>query len=363
MNLIKLDSPPAHRFTLIPHWFIDHQLSDANGDFVKVYLVLQRLLSSNCTEFSASQIADILHLTESDVIRALKFWATKNVLTLEMNKNSISSLSFREWPGEVAITQQEVAPAMEDESEELTSKEVHVNLSPKPQYNMEELSKFMSESSYKDLIYVTGRYLGKNLTQFELATLISFHDWLGLSLDVIEWLVEYCASNEHRNMRYIEKVAIEWADRGINSIEKAKNYTETFNKKYFVIKKSLGFSNRTPVPYEIKLMDKWIEEFQLNIEIILEACNRTMKLAPNGSFNYADKILSDWHLNGVKTMADVAKLDEKHNAKTAPSKATSGSKPKNKFNNFEQNNYDFDNLEKIFFERLLKEGTEGDQQS
>ncbi len=380
MHTIKIHSTTSNLYTAVPNWFIDQYMPSSNGDFVKVYLVLLRCLSLNKTDFSTSDFADQLDLTESDIVRALKFWSTKNLIQLEMNGSTINAITFTD-PNDIVSTPTaailpEVAVALEvaiEVADEMVASietapptpTVHINLSPKPEYTMDELSQFMATNAFRDLIYVTGRYLGKNLSQTELAMLISFHDWLGLPFDVIEWLIEYCASNDHRNMRYIEKVAIEWADNGILSLEKAKAYTDTFNKKYFSIKKALGFSNRNPVPFEIKVMDKWLNDYKFDLAIILEACDRTMKQAPNGSFQYTDKILTQWFEKKVHILADIALLDEEHSSKkVATTKATQALSPsKNKFINYEQRDYDFDKIEKKAMEMLLKENAEGGYKS
>lgn len=381
MNTIKLYPLLNNPHTLVPNWFIDHYMPSSNGDFVKVYLLLLRFSANALYQLSTSALADALNLTDSDVTRAFKFWASKDLLKLEIENKQITSISLIEPPDEMTIdnclteaiipvdetqlesAHLEVASAVEDIDIDINNDKVetiHLNLSAKPQYSMEELSNFVASTGYKDLVYVTGRYLGKNLNQNDLSTLISFHDWLGLPLDVIEWLIEYCASNDHRNMRYIEKVAIEWADQNIDTLEKAKLHTETFNKKYYAIKKALGFANRNPVLFEIKMMDKWIGEYKFDIEIILEACNRTMKQAPNGSFNYADKILIQWYKKNVHTLEDVKALDQQHIAKNASAKKSAPpAKQNNKFINFEQRDYDFEKIEKKAMEMILKENVEG----
>lgn len=363
MDRIKINSQLNIGYTLVPNEFIDHYMVISNGDFVKVYLFLIRLVSSNVNDFSIMKLADQLNLTESDIIRALKFWESKELLEFEMDNSSIKGIQFMpltyiQEPVTISESATEIAITTKPKTPENNT--IHLNLSTKPQYTMDELSTFMSETKYKQIIYITGRYLGKNLNQQDLGTLISFHDWLGLPLDVIELLVEYCASNNHRNMRYIERVAIDWADNGINTIEKAKIMSETFNKKYYTIKKALGSTNRTPVNFEIELMDKWINEYAFDMEIILEACDRTVKQTSNGSLKYTDKILFNWYKSNVHTFEDIAKLDKKHMANSSNKPAIpTPIQSHNKFINYNQRTYDFDQLEKKALEMRLKETKEG----
>ena len=56
-------------------------------------------------------------------------------------------------------------------------------------------------------------------------------------------------------MRYIEKVAMDWADKGINNTEKAEEYLkklEQKNKNLGIIKNSLGIIDRIFTPSELK---------------------------------------------------------------------------------------------------------------
>ena len=65
------------------------------------------------------------------------------------------------------------------------------------------------------------------------------------------------------------------------------------------------------------------------------------------SFEYADTILTNWHKNHVHTLKDIEVLDQSY-AKTKKIKIDTVEKPaRNKFNNFSQRNYDYDELEKV----------------
>ncbi len=359
MNSIVFHSQLNTQYTLIPNWFIDNYMTSSNGDFVKVYILLLKYSCIFKENISTDEIADSLNLTISDVKRAFKYWEQNGLLEVSTANSIISSISL--------VTPMPVESNSLSVEGNSLSFESSMSMKPdplpdkKPSYSNEEIASMTDEKPlYKDLIYITGKYLGKILNQNDLSTLISFHDWLGLPFEVIEWLIEYCASNNHRNMRYIEKVALEWADLGIDSLEKAKQQTEVFNKSYFSIKKALGLGDKNPVAFEIKFMDKWLKDYAFDLSIILEACNRTMMQAPSASFQYADKILSHWKKANVHTLKDIELLDKEHESQKSSSKASIKKEPSNnKFINFEQREYDYDSIEKKAMQMLLKENTEG----
>lgn len=199
------------------------------------------------------------------------------------------------------------------------------------------------------LLYIAEQYLGKTLTPTEIQKLLFFYDGLGLSADLIEYLLEYCVSHNHKSIRYIEKVALAWAEEGITTVEQAKKSSSRYNKEYFTILKALGITNRNPVETEISLMDTWLKTYGFSMEIIQEACNRTVLQTGQASFQYTDKILEGWKKKEVRTLDDIRSLDDEHqkrrqNRKAArkPASPASG----NRFNNFQQREYNFDEYEK-----------------
>lgn len=202
------------------------------------------------------------------------------------------------------------------------------------------------------LLYIAEQYLGKTLSATEMQKILFFYDGLGLSADLIEYLIEYCVSRNHKSIRYIETVATAWAQEGITSVEEAKKSSSRYNKEYFSILKALGITNRNPVETEITLMDTWLKTYGFSIEIIQEACNRTVLQTGQASFQYADKILEGWKKKEVRNLEDIRSLDDQHkkrsqsSRKTAATRQTQGSASGNRFNNFQQREYNFDEYEK-----------------
>ena len=81
--------------------------------------------------------------------------------------------------------------------------------------------------------------------------------------------------------------------------------------------------------------------------VVLEACKRTINRTHEPSFPYTDKILTSWRDAGVKKLSDIDALDEK--PVSAPAKQTRSAgrnTSSNRFNNFPQRKYDYEQLEK-----------------
>ena len=95
-------------------------------------------------------------------------------------------------------------------------------------------------------------------------------------------------------MRYIETVALAWAEEGINTVTMAKESNSRYAKEYFTIFKAMGISGRNPVDTSITYIDTWRKTYGFDLELIQEACSRTVLSTGQPSFQYADKILSGW---------------------------------------------------------------------
>ena len=75
----------------------------------------------------------------------------------------------------------------------------------------------------------------KTLTPTEMKKILFFYDELKFSPDLIEYLIEYSVSRGHKSMRYIETVALAWADEGITTVTMAKEANSRYAKEYFTI--------------------------------------------------------------------------------------------------------------------------------
>lgn len=83
MNYIKVTTTYPTGGTLLPNAFVDNYMIRANGEYIKVYIYLLRMVSDGAN-FSIPCLADVLELTERDVTRALKYWEKESLLRMEL---------------------------------------------------------------------------------------------------------------------------------------------------------------------------------------------------------------------------------------------------------------------------------------
>ena len=355
--------------TIISNRFIDEYMQAANDAQLKIYLYLLRMMSASRAT-SISDIADLFNYTEKDVMRALKYWEKHHLLTLDLDehKNVIgihlrnfdapaptvsvppaappSSLASvvpitaklgtvdNEKPMESELSQ--AAPVVSPEEQSEASID---NIYVKPNYTLDELKAFKSDEATARLLFVAEQYLKKTLSATEVKTILFISDKLGFSEDLIDYLIQYCVDRGKKELRYIEKVAISWAQQGVTSPRQAAKLAGKYDKSVYEIMKALGKSG-TPTKTEVAYITRWTKEYCFTDDIIYTACERTVLATDKHRFEYADRILTSWQKSGVHSIHDIQSLDD-HYRRAKPSKPAAG----NKFNQFTQNDYDFDALE------------------
>ena len=392
MSLISLQNSSELEVTILSNRFIDNFMPRANGEFVKVYIYLLRAVSSSPSSFSLEHMADRLFCTERDIFRALKYWEGEKILSLtyttdrqlfgitllepfadagHMESSASSENIFStagtssspvsaqmaagisqpvaltgSAPKNVSLSSSNSAVSGGTSSELSTSADYIRSLTP------DHISELKQNEEVSQLLYIAEQYLAKTLTPTEMQKIFFFYDELHMSADLIEYLVEYCVSRGRKSMRYIETVALAWTRDGVTTVEMARDASSRFSKDYYTILKAMGISGRNPVENEISYIDTWRKTYGFDLELIQEACSRTVLSTGQPSFQYADKILSGWKKKDVHTLEDVRLLDAEHKkrqlekAVSRKKQPAAQSQSNNRFNNFHQRDYDFTEYEK-----------------
>ena len=328
MKTLTLTKQAKKTVTVLENEFIDRYMPKANGEYVKVYLMLLRHLDESASLPAPSRLADLLECTEKDILRAFKYWEGQGLLEYKEEAPD-RSLQAEVSPSEASLT---VAPVSG------TDKSVNTG-------------KHGNRKEFKELLFVAEQYLGKTLSATDINAITYFYETLQMSADLIEYLIEYCVENGHKSIHYIQKVALSWHSQDIRTAEQAKTNSVLYNKNCYSILNAYGIKGRAPAASEIAYIRKWHEEYAFSLEIILEACDRTMNMIHQPNFEYTDSILKNWYKKNVHTLEDVSVLDAaftRAKADKARQQTTQPSKPsgRNKFNNFENRSYDMNDLER-----------------
>ena len=408
MTAINISSDIATSFTTVSDIFIDQYMPKANGEFVKVYLYLLRATGSGAGIATISEIADHFSNTEADIIRALNYWASEGILQLQSGADgqimgiNLCSLSVSGMQAAQSNIQSAVADnaaqnnlqngvvnnatqnnlqnsvvnnaaqnistaniRMHDSVvEKLKSQTPDKAASSQKEYTLDEIKEFRKNPDISELFFIIETYLKHTLSSTDTNMVLYWLDELHFSTDLVEYLVEYCITKGHSSLRYMNKVALGWADAGIKTVDQAKDDAAAHSQIYYSVMKALGITGRNLVDSEVSLINKWVGEYGFDIELVKAACSKTISAIQKPSFEYTDSILANWRKKDVHTLKDVEVLDANFakankasatgssqgtNAANGSSKPKSNnSSSKNKFNNFNQRNNDYDKLEKLF---------------
>lgn len=347
MSQFQINNKQNIDYTIVANSFIDSFLSDANDAQIKVYLYLLRHINTPhmC---SISAMADFFNYSEKDVMRALCYWERKQILNLSYNDKQelcgIGLCSFPETLSNSTKPEPVTTPPVKTPVVKTITYLSNTSAYIKPEYSLDQLAEFKSRENTSELMFIAESYLGKTLSANDIRSLLFISDELHFSFDLIDYLLQYCVDRGKRDFRYIEKVAIGWAEAHIETVHQAQNQAMKYDKDTYTVMSALGKNNQ-PTPKEAEYIKRWYQIYGFTSDVILEACERTVMATDKHRFEYADKILDSWKNFGVHHKADIAKADAAF-ASSKKKNSTTSSFAKNKFNQFQQNDYDFDALEK-----------------
>lgn len=333
---ITLDCGGLLSSTCVPNIFIDKYMTNANGEFVKIYLYLLRCMDQSRQTCSISELADVFEHTEKDILRALAYWEKMHLLHIEYDANhEVSRISLK-------LPYTDAVPSAGSYPQKASVPAFH-------SYTPEQLDEFQQDEGIQEVLFITENYLGRTLNSTDIQTILYWYDNLHFSTDLIEYLIEICVSNGHTSLRYMNKVALSWKDANISSVEEAKQEHRMHHQDVYAVMKAFGISGRSLISSELQTIQKWTGSYALSTDIIKEACRRTIQATGKPSFEYADTILGNWHKQNVHTLNDIQKLDAARQKSRSAAKSSDPARRSctaNRFNNFPQRTYNYDQLEK-----------------
>lgn len=332
--------------------FVDVHMPKANGEFVKIYLCFLRLLRDSVSgKVPASDIADRLDLTEKDVARALRYWEGEGLLVFTDSMASPKDAPVsREIPteldsGDLQLSEKAAAAG----TDYYVAADEPLLAETQGQPSRERFDELEKKEEVRHLNFIAEQYFRRMLTRKDLETIVFVYDSLRFPYELVDYLLEYCADLGKTSARYVLTVAERWHEKGVRTTEAAKLLEARYQKsqqQYFEILRFLGITGRLPIAREKELMDLWLKDFGFSMEIIQEACERTILATARPTLSYAGKILSKWHAAGVKTVEDARRLDAER------PKNTSARTPRNRnavgsFGSYEQRSFDYRQAEKL----------------
>ncbi len=287
----------------VPAMVVDKYIKLASGDNIKVLLYFLRNAGAF---FTSEDMASALGLNLEQIEEALLFWCQRGVI-------EIGNSGFE--PARQPAVQAENNPVPpENKADNPAVKKVE--LLREPEFTPEEISAAVkNDEAVKFLFQSCEILLGRPLRHNEQASLAIIIEDTGIPVEVAAMMIDYCNSIGKLTPAYLKSLAADWMDEGITTIELAEKKIKRLSSYRDVegeIKRL--FEINTPFSKKQKeYINTWINDFSFSLEMIEEAYQRTLDNANKPSFQYMNKILRNWHENGITTLED-AKNEKKPSA-------------------------------------------------
>ena len=350
MSEINLSMAINTGVTVISNAFIERFINEANASHIRFYLYLM-YYSQNHRSFSISSACDFLEDSEKDIIRSINYWEKQGLFRVtRADENTITAIRISDVSGipdensTMSSDIQSETSLYDDGDEDET-----IFTNPQP-VNITELD-------LTQVLYKAGELAGRPLSSSEIDFICELNERLKFTTELIIYLYEYCCITKGINrFKYIESVALAWADKDLLTVDAAKSEAEVFNTENATVMKAFGLS-RLPGASEKQYITKWFHSYNMSVEMVAEACSRTLIQLSKPDFKYTDGILKNWFKSGLANLNDVKNEDKAHHAAKQNLKVVNSSNPKpvyNRFNNFAQREYSSEKMEDLTNKLLEK---------
>lgn len=278
----EINPQKINNLTALPHEVIEY-ISEISEENLKVLL----LIFSEKFPLNLEDIALKLNLKFSQVEESIEFWKFKKILnpkTKEALKKEIKK------PCVSQISSTELANAKKED-------------------------KFI-----KMLFEESERLFCRPLKPIERRTLMYIYEYYNLSVDIILMVVDFCIRNG-RSLKNITSICEDFSNNNLTSHEQAEKQIQFLTEKLNIenqIRSCFGISGRTLSVNEKKLIFRWTSTYNYKINMIKLAFDRCVDCTGKLSFQYIEKILSNWKKNNINSPKDLKK--------TTPSKKYSNNK-------------------------------------
>ncbi|MBR3935352.1 MAG: DnaD domain protein, partial [Oscillospiraceae bacterium] len=193
---------------------------------------------------------------------------------------------------------------------------------PETKLTMKEVQRLKDEDpGIAHVLSEAERILGKTFTSSDTETIVWLISYAGVPAEVLITVMAYCSGIGKNNLRYIQKVALEWLDSGIDTIEAAEERINALNEARSwegEVKHALEIYGRNLVTKEKEYCESW-RLYSINPELIHFAYEKCIEKTAKLSFPYINKLLLSWHQKGFKTPEEAAAENRPKTEKEKPS--------------------------------------------
>lgn len=299
---------------VVPTELTDKHLKLAGAAQLKVILWVLRHAGE---VFTADDIAKALSMQAADVRDSMLYWTETGII--RVNDGIITPPEPTNENVQAAPIEQEKVTEQKPVEEEPVKEVIEppkkssraVSRPEKP--DLKYLSKRMAED--EGIVYLmqsADEIFGRPTNNNDKATLLMIHETDGLPVEVIIMLMQYAAGIGKCNIRYIEKIAISWADDEITTLERAEKRIQQLTSgrnAAKIIQKLFGIEEHSPTEKETEYADRWMNFWRFSPEMIRKAYEICVNTKTKYIPKYVDSILGRWYGSGIST-PEQAEIDQ-----------------------------------------------------
>ncbi|MCR5485423.1 MAG: DnaD domain protein [Clostridiales bacterium] len=284
----------------VPTAVTDKYLKLADSEQLKALLWVLRHASE---DVDIKDLCSVLKCEAGDAEDYLSFWTENGILIKDGETNESVSADKPKKPKPEPEQKYQPLPVVKPTSEQILQR-----------IKESEEIRFLFDESQKKLARTLG-YDGQS-------TILMLHDQYGLPVEVIITMIEYCSSVGKTNSSYIAAVGKDWAEREIDTIEKADkqiSVLQSCNGLWKQLSSMAGIDNPRPTAAQSEYLKTWKYDLGFDIDMIYLAYEEMANHCSKLSFAYMNKILNTWHNDGIKTPEEVIEAKQKRADKTKKS--------------------------------------------
>lgn len=286
---------------ILPEDVADKHLKLASGNCFKVLVWLSRHGGVYDEEACARAVGVALPECQD----ALRYWVQMGVLV-----------------GSEASSEQLPSPPVKSVEKAPVARPSAV----KPQMP-EVIARRDSDPEFAYLLDEVSARLGRPLSPGDMETLLYLCDTAGMPPSVILMVVGYAVSANRLTMRYIEKIALDWADRDILTIAAAEEHLCRLERSQQALKHVqtvCGMDKPPTGAAAFSAAEKWVYDWNTPDDILRQAYDVCCQKVGKFQTAYMNRVLENWREQGADTAEKVAALSgDKKAAKKAVSASES----------------------------------------
>ena len=317
MKLESSDKSILFSHTEIPDVFFTEYLSQASGDYIKVYLCLI-FLKKYDKDIKLNDLSKKINVTFYSIKSALNFWEDLGVVTKKINGYILNDLQqielYKSFVPNVSLSSEKIKQNAKSEYRARAIESI----------NNTYFQGIMSPSWYSDIDLWFKKY------EFDEQVMVALFD--------------YCFNKSALHKNYIQTVAESWSHNKIKTYNDLENYFQKYENmtkiKKSIAKKLGRYGNLTQ--FEEAYIEKWLLDYGFSLDIINIALRKTTSKT-NPNFDYLDKLLSDWHTRNLSTVQEIETFKNELKKKNKNIKEL---EKKTNYNNYQKR--DYNNLNDLY---------------